>query len=115
MFHLSVEGVCAGHRQQEAVTESLRFGKILQDDGVNLVLGHFEGWGSSHLTAPMHYHTFSEDIFPDAQPETPLAQLEAMALVVWLVAGEKRHLATISIYGIVDSSEITAEQFLSGG
>lgn len=101
LFWLSGKIVCLGQcraclqgrGQQEAIIESLRVEKILQEDEVYLFFEHFQGWWFSHLTGepvPMPYSTFSEEIFPDTQPETPLAQLVAISLIVRLVACEKR-------------------------
>lgn len=49
-----------------------------------LIVEHFQGWWLPHFPgelAPVLSHSFSEVVFPDIQPESPVAQLETISFV----------------------------------
>ena len=48
---------------------------------ISTFLEHLQGWWLHHLPGqpvPLHHHSFWEEIFPNSQSETPLAQLEVI-------------------------------------
>ena len=58
----------------------------------------------------MHYYYFREEIFPNIQPEPPLAQLQAITFHhCYLGAEADAHLATTSSQAVVDSNEVSPE------
>ena len=78
---------------------------------------HLQGWGLHHFPGqpvPMPDHSFSKEIFPNVQSESPLTQLEAIAShSTTRNLGEETntHLTTTSFQVVVESDNIVESIF----
>ena len=62
-----------------------------------MFLEHLQGELFHHLTGqpmPVHYHSFTEEIFPNTQPDPPVAQHEAITSHPVAVTWEQRLVPT---------------------
>ena len=76
---------------------------------------HIQGWWLNHLPGqptPVPNHSSGEEIFPDIQPESLLAQLKAIpSNPITVSVGEEAdpNLTTTSFQVVVESDKVSSE------